>query len=159
MSWTKKQVISQAFVELGLADYVFNLSPEQWNTALLQLDSMMATWNGKGIRIRYPIEPVPQDMQLDSDSGLPDYAVEAGYLNLALRIAPSFGKQPSQETKVAAKDAYNAVLTIAVRPLALVKGQQLAGAGNRRFASPLYVFLPPPPVVVDAGGDGPLEYN
>ena len=29
MAWTKRQIVTQAFEEIGLASYVFDLEPEQ----------------------------------------------------------------------------------------------------------------------------------
>ena len=55
MAYTKRDIVNQAFGEIGMADYVFDLQPQQLDSALRQLDMMMATWNGKGIRIGYPI--------------------------------------------------------------------------------------------------------
>mgnify|MGYP003525752305 CR=1 FL=1 len=55
MGWTKRQFVTQAFEEIGLAAYVFDLTPEQLQSALRRLDSMMASWNAKGIRLGYQI--------------------------------------------------------------------------------------------------------
>jgi hypothetical protein len=54
MGYTKRQFISAAFEEIGLASYVFDLQPEQLQSALRRLDAMMADWNAKGIRLGYP---------------------------------------------------------------------------------------------------------
>ena len=65
MGWTKRQFIEQAFEEIGLAAYVFDLTPEQLQSALRRLDAMMAGWNTNGIRIGWPmpfqsaLKPVP----------------------------------------------------------------------------------------------------
>ena len=103
MSWTKRQFVVQAFEEIGLASYVFDLSPEQMDSALRRLDSMMAAWNAKGIRLGYPIPGNPQDSSLEEKTGVPDSANEAVYMGLAVRLAPGFGKVVSPDTKSAAK--------------------------------------------------------
>ena len=54
MGYKKRQFISAAFEEIGLASYVFDLQPEQLQSALRRLDAMMADWNAKGIRLGYP---------------------------------------------------------------------------------------------------------
>jgi hypothetical protein len=46
VAWTKREFVVQAFSEIGLASYVYDLQPEQLQTALNRLDSMLATWNG-----------------------------------------------------------------------------------------------------------------
>ena len=78
MGWTKRQFVLQAFEEIGLASYVYDLTPEQLNSALFKLDAMMGTWNGKGIRIGYPTPGDPESSDLDAQTNVPDSANEAG---------------------------------------------------------------------------------
>lgn len=98
MGWTKRQFITQAFEEIGLAAYVFDLTTEQLQSALRRMDAMVAGWNSNGIRIGYPLPSSPQDSDIDVDTGVPDFANEAIYLGLAVRLAPSFGKTVAPET-------------------------------------------------------------
>ena len=74
MGYTKRQFISAAFEEIGLASYVFDLQPEQLESALRRLDAMMADWNAKGIRLGYPLPSSPQDSSLDEETLVPDSA-------------------------------------------------------------------------------------
>jgi hypothetical protein len=53
--WTKRDVIGQAFSEIGLASYTFDLLPEQYEGALRRLDAMIAQWENKGIRLAWPL--------------------------------------------------------------------------------------------------------
>ena len=159
MGYTKRQFITGAFEEIGLADYVFDLQPEQLQSALRRLDSMMMEWNAQGIRLGYPIASSPQDSDLDTETNTPDSAWEAVITNLAIRIAPGYGKAVSPDTKVSAKGAYNILLQRATYPLE----QQLPstmpiGQGNKpwRWDNP-YVNRPADPV--DAGPDGPFEWS
>jgi len=110
MSWTKKEIIEQAFDTIGLASYNFDLEPEQFESALKKLDAMFGTWNGYGIRLAYPTHDTPANSDITSDSEIPDWAFEAAYLNLAIRIAPSYGKAISPDVKQFAKSAYNNIL-------------------------------------------------
>jgi len=116
MSWTKRQFVNQAFIELGLASYQFDLSAEDLQTALRQLDAMMAAWNAIGIRVNYPLPGYPDSSDLDDETGVPDAANEAIYANLAIRIAPSFGKIVSVDTKLQARNAYNALASKFAQP-------------------------------------------
>ena len=159
MGYTKRQFITGAFEEIGLADYVFDLQPEQLQSAVRRLDSMMMEWNAQGIRLGYPIASSPQDSDLDTETNAPDSAWEAIITNLAIRIAPGYGKAVSPDTKVSAKGAYNILLQRATYPLE----QQLPstmpiGQGNKpwRWDNP-YVNRPADPV--DAGPDGPFEWS
>lgn len=157
MSWTKRQFIDAAFEEIGLAAYTFDLEPEQMQSALNRLDAMMATWNARGIRLGYPLPGGPDDTDLDTDTGVPDAANEAIFANLAIRIAPGYGKAVGAETKSAAKAGYDALMALAaVPPVRLRPAGMPAGAGHKSYDRP---FLPPDAAPITAGGDGVLEFN
>lgn len=160
MGWTKRQFIVQAFEEIGLAAYVFDLSPEQMESALRRLDSMMATWNSKGIRLGYPLPSNQQDSSLESETGVPDSANEAIYLNLGIRLAPGFGKTVSSDTKAAAKMGYDNLLSLAAMPMEQqMPANMPAGAGNKSWRNANDPFLIAPVDPLLAGGDGEIEFN
>lgn len=159
MSWTKRQIITQAFEEIGLAAYVFDLTPEQLQSALNRLDSMMASWNAKGIRLGYPIPSNPDDSDLDQQTGVPDAANEAIYLNLGIRLAPGFGKTVAIETKASAKSSYDTLLSRVAYPIEQqLPGTMPMGAGNKQWALNT-TFMPSPTEPLLAGQDGPIEFD
>lgn len=158
MGWTKRQFVEQAFEEIGYASYVYDLEPEQLESALRRLDALMATWNARTIRLGYPIPSSPENSSLDDETGVPDSANEAIYLNLALRLAPTVGKTISMETKAAARDAYKELLKEAAMP----EEQQFpdtlpAGQGNKPWRYRDSPFILPPEDPVDAGPDGEID--
>ena len=160
MGYSKRQFVAAAFEEIGLASYVFDLQPEQLQSAMRRIDAMMADWNGKGIRLGYPLPNSPQDSDLDEPTLVPDWANEAIITNGAVRLAPGYGKVVMPETKAVAKDSYNTLLQRATMP----PEQQLpatmpAGAGNKPWRVYDNPFIRPPYNPVDAGPDGPLTYN
>lgn len=160
MGYSKRQFVAGAFEEIGLASYVFDLQPEQLQSALRRLDAMIADWNGKGIRLGYPLPGSPQDSDLDEPTLVPDSANQAILTNLAIRIAPGYGKVVMTETKAVAKDSYNTLLQRATMP----PEQQLpstmpAGSGNKPWRVYDNPFICPPVDTVDAGPDGPLQFN
>ena len=160
MGYSKRQFITAALSEIGLADYVFDLQPQDLESGLRRLDSMMAEWNAKGIRLGYPIPGSPQNSDINSPSEVPDSANEAIITNLAIRLAPSYGKQVMAETKVAAKGAYNTLLARATIPNEQqLPGSMPAGAGNKPWRVYDDPFLRPPVAPLDAGPDGALEFN
>lgn len=159
MGWTKRQFVTQAFEEIGLAAYVFDLNPEQLDSALRRLDTMLASWNAKGIRLGYPLPSSPQDSSLDEQTLVPDSANEAIYTNLAIRLAPGFGKTPSVDTKATAKASYDVLLSLAAMPTEMQMPSTLpVGAGNKPWnIDQPFVNRPVDPVL--AGRDDPLEFN
>jgi len=160
MGYSKRQFVAAAFEEIGLASYVFDLSPEQLQSALRRLDAMIADWNGKGIRLGYPLPGSPQDSDLDEPTLVPDSANQAILTNLAIRIAPSYGKVVMPETKAVAKDSYNTLLQRATMPPEQqIPATRPAGAGNKPWRVYDNPFIRPPVDPVDAGPDGPLQFN
>ncbi|CAB4171569.1 Tail accessory factor GP4 [uncultured Caudovirales phage] len=160
MGWTKRQFVTQAFEEIGLAAYVFDLTPEQLESALRRLDSMVASWNAKGIRLGYPIPSSPQNSELDQETNVPDSANEAIYLNLGIRLAPGFGKVVSTETKASAKMAYDTLLSrAAMPPQQQFPGAMPSGSGNKPWRTYDNPFLDKSVDPLLAGEDGPIEFN
>ena len=157
MSWTKEDYINAAFEEIGLAVYVFDLQPEQMAGALKKLDSLMASWNAKGIRVGYPLPNSPSDSRLDQETNVPDAANEAIYLNLALRLAPTVGKVISQQTRVDARRAYKTLLV----KVAEVEEMQLhdlpRGAGNKPWRYGYLRFIDRPRKYLTVGNDARLD--
>lgn len=154
---TKRQLIEAAHAELGLADYVFDLPSEQLQLALRRLDAMMADWNGMGLRLGYAIPGSVEGGDLDTEAGVPDRAWEAIVANLAIRLAPSFGKQVAAETKATAERGLNMLLG-KVLPPEMSLGRIPAGAGNKPWRWNLDPFLEPEEPTIDAGPDSELEF-
>ena len=161
MSWTKRQFITQAFEEIGLAAYVFDLTPEQLESALRRMDAMVAGWNANGVRIGYPLPGSPEASNLDAESGVPDFANEAIYFGLAVRLGPSFGKTLSPETKMMADMAYgNMANQVAIPtperqlPMTMPRGQ--GTKPWRNFNNP-FVNKPEDPLL--AGSDGKIDFE
>lgn len=162
MGWSKRQFIEQAFEEIGLASYVFDLTPDQMQSALRRLDSMMANWNAKGIRVGWATPSNPTVSDLESDTRVSDIANEAIYLNLGIRLAPSFGKTISTETKLAADEAYSSLLNLTSN---LVPERQLPntmpkGAGTkpwRRLNGGQFITTPTDPL--ESGSDSEITFE
>ena len=158
MAWTKQDYIEQAFDELGLSAYFSDLDSDQMQKALIKLDSMLATWNADGIRIGYPLPSSPGGSLLTTETGVPDAANEAIYLNLAIRLAPAYGKTVQAETKLSAARAYNALINRFLEIIEFQMPQDLpSGAGNRR-ADQYNKFVIPPSDPLLVGPDGKLEF-
>ena len=159
MGYSKRQFVAAAFEEIGLASYAFDLQPQQFESALRRLDAMMASWNALGIRLGYPLPSSPQFSDLDAQSEVPDSANEAIITNLAVKIAPGYGKQVMPDTKATAKETYNTLLSRATAPLEQqLPGTMPSGAGNKPWRVYDDPFLRPPVDPVLAGQDGPIQF-
>lgn len=161
MAWTKRQICDMAFEELGLAAYVFDVSPEEQSSMLRRLDSMMAMWELYGIRLGYQKTVDPLNSDPDQDSGLPDIANQAVWTNLAVNAAPSYGKSLAAVTLVQAKQAYDGLLSVAQSnpPEVQFKGNLPVGAGAKRPNSNGGPFVNTPQDVLTTGPDGLLDLD
>lgn len=155
--FTKLQLIEEAFAEIGLGN-AFNVGTEEVQVALRRLDTMMAQWAGIGLHLGYLMPTNPGDSSTADASGLPDDANEAVYLNLAVKIAPGYGKTISPDTKASARAGYLALLRKAVQPVEQQMPNTMPrGAGNKpwRATAP---FFPTPQAVLDADG-APITFE
>lgn len=163
MSWTKRQLIAEAFAELALAGYAFDIDPEEEQGALRRLDTMMATWGSQGLQLGYAFGTSPDDSDLDQAAGIPLEAVEAVYLALAIRIAAGKGKTLAATTTRTAKAAFDALMSRAAS--AQVQEQQLAsgtprGAGRKPWRTVNAPFVPIPNVdPLQNTTDGGLNFS
>ena len=114
--WTKRQINEQAFEEIGLASYVFDITADQLQSALRRLDLMVASWQARNIQIGYPLPASPGNSNIDEEIQTSLNNNEALVLNLAVRLAPAYGKSLSPDTKATAKLLYDQLLIEAAMP-------------------------------------------
>lgn len=107
----KRAIIEMTFEEMTLAGYEFDSTPEEQFAYLRQLDAMIAEWRGPGreLAIPYNTPAVFGDGDLDDESGIPDFAIQAVALSLAKRCAPKIGKTLSAETQAALVSGMDAI--------------------------------------------------
>jgi len=161
MSWTKRQLINQSMSSIGLAQYVYDLTAEQYQEALHLLDALVALWNANGIRLGFPLPTNPDNSDIDQDSGLPDWAIVAAYSNLAMMLAPIYGKQVPDAISKLADASYGNMVNQASLPIPERQLPQTMprGSGTKPWRNYNNPFLNPPSDPVDAGSDGPIELD
>ena len=128
---TKQRLVQEALAEIGLSSYEFDLSADQLEQALFRLDAMLAEWGRRGIRIGFPIPASPGDSTAATDTGLPDWCREAVISNLAVRLAPSYGKTVNPATAAAAVRSMAMLYSDSAKPQELRPGMLPSGAGNK----------------------------
>lgn len=135
---TKRQIIEDAFAEVGLAGYIFDIEPGALNRALRVLDAMMAEWNLRGIQVGYTFGP---NSDPDTEIDVLDASTNAITLNLALRLGTSFGKviQPLQVTQ--AKNAFKVLANSTAEVPEVQSSGMIYGAG-RKSTRPSARFIP-----------------
>ncbi len=156
MSYTKRQLILGAMSEIGLSSYSFDMSVDQIEQALWRLDAMMGEWVSRGIRIGYPMPDSPETSDANTETCLPSSAWEAVITNLAVRLAPSYGKSLNPATATTARSSYNSLLAKAAMPDEIQLDTLPAGAGAKDVDSP---FLDGPTDTLVIGPDAGLDFN
>ena len=156
MSYSKQQFVTFALEEIGYANYIFDLMPEQIESVLRTLDAMLANWDARGIKLGYPLVDNPNYSNVTTDTGVPDSANEAIVTNLAVKIGPRFGKTIPQELKQSAKTSYDNLLILISSPKPMNLPTILPiGQGNKPWLRPYSsVFIVPPTNSIDDADNG-----
>ncbi len=156
MSFTKREFVEQAMAEIGIATNIYDLQPDDLIRGCQRLDAMMASWNGQGIRLGYPMEN-PKVVEPDTDTNIPDWANEAVIANLAMAIAPGFGREVMMGTRASAARGMSAMRTrTAIPPLMQSPSSLPVGAGAKYWRNTQNPFYSPTEDL-DVGPDGALD--
>lgn len=149
---TKREVILQAYSELGLAEYNFDLSPDEMGTARKRLDRMMAAWEMK-VSTGYMIPVNPDDSDEGDECGVPDGIIDAMALNLAVALAPGLGKALTLETRAGAKKGYDAMLGFLAKiPRTKYPNTLPVGSGNKPLPGRREYFQERPDITTTNNG-------
>lgn len=148
---TKRELIVDALGELALSGSAFDIEADEFERARSRMDSMIGAWERLGIRLGYNFPGGSDDA-----SGLADTDELAVTLNLAVSLAPGYGKQLTQDTRNGAANSYKALLMDAARP----KQQQQQnvmpiGQGNKPWRGVRDPYFPPSddsPLSIAQGG-------
>ena len=152
---TKRQIIEMAYSAVGLAGFVYDLQPEQVESARRMLDAMMASWNARGLRVGWPIPSSPDIGDVDEETNLPDSALEAVYLNLGPLLANMHGKQVTPMYLGMARAAKDTMMISLVKPAERkMPGGYPLGAGHKSVYGPAWSA---DPVSVISTGNDELE--
>lgn len=164
MSWSKRQLLNQAYGMFGLSNYAFSLTPEQLETGYLLLDSMMAAWaTTDGIRIGYNQSGTPTETDGDQAAGIPDFANLAVSFKLAEMLAGTVGKAIQPAMLVLGKNAYDSLVSWAMShsiPEMQYARNTPRGSGNKPYrGAPGGVFYQSQQRLDTGAGDGFVDMS
>jgi hypothetical protein len=132
MSWTKRDLVVQAFDAIGLNVNRYQLQADDLESARRTLDAMMGMWDASGIKLGYTLPQSANGSDLDEESGLSQHSVLAVYSNLSILLADVFGKAVPNSLAITAKKAYDTLAIKAAQPgQRQFPGNMPIGAGNR----------------------------
>tara|TARA_R110000850_G_scaffold149147_1_gene271636 strand:+ start:130 stop:570 length:441 start_codon:yes stop_codon:yes gene_type:complete len=142
MAWSKLDIIGAALAEIGLGGYVFDATAQEKQDFLSRLDAMMASWQDDGINTGYGVEDDPSADTITGDSGISQEYVRAVIVNLAVEMAPSYGKQVMQQTLFAARKSYSRALRGGTPPVKSVNPTAVPAGAGHHYDSPQVFTLP-----------------
>lgn len=131
-STTKRKLIEQAYADIALNDWEYDIAPEETERALTRLDALMWELMGRGIPMGYNFPVAVGQGDIDDELGCPDQAFSGLASLLAERLCPTMGKTQSKESRIALTAAMKAVRNVSIQAgqMALSPGTPL-GSGNR----------------------------
>lgn len=124
----KGEYIQAAYQQIQVSGITSNPTPQEDQTALIRLNSMLLDWEGKGVKLGWNIGSDDPS----SESGLPDWAFEAVITNLALKLLPIYGKMASKEQREDASDSYQSITLSCIENVEYPDTMPV-GAGNQRY--------------------------
>lgn len=113
MQYTKRQLIDEALSKVGL-DYTFDKDPQEYVSALMQLEGLIASHAAQGRTMPYNKAAALDTAALDQLTGLPDWAFTGIVHRLAMIIAPN-GKSIEARVLQAAKEGEQAIIAGCMR--------------------------------------------
>ena len=124
----KADLIQGAYEQLRIWGVTRIPSPTETVLALKRLNGLLLHWENQNIYLGWNVgADNPND-----ESGLPDWAQEAVFTNLALKLAPTFGKMATPDMKSEASETYNAICLSCYANMEYPDTMPV-GAGNQRY--------------------------
>jgi len=161
MATLKSDLIRQSLAKLAITGYDYDIDPEEVDTALIELETMMTEWDGQGIRVSFTLAVSPEEALASQPAGSYDWARNAIVCNLAVRLAPNYGKQVPPELALNAAQSMSRILTATpVLPEVQYTARMPRGSGNTLRGRQLSRFYRPDEyITVENGGelDGLVE--
>lgn len=133
---TKSDLIKAALRKLGITGFDAETDPDEFDAALIELETMMTEWDGRGIRVGYNLGASPDTALTSAEAGSYDWARQGIVCGLAMRLAGDYGKAVTPDLARAASAGLAAIMA-ATAAEKIYQMQYPAnmpvGSGNRRI--------------------------
>lgn len=128
---SKIELIDRAYSKLRISGITVNPTPGDVNIALDEMECMLAEWDLVNVCLGYQFEDEPDP---NTESGLVRGYENAVQVNLAIRLAPEFGK-PSGELVSHASQSYSKISSAVakVKEVPYPQRQPVGEANTLRF--------------------------
>lgn len=159
MAKTKSDIVASALNKLAVTGFDYEIDPEELKAGVVALESLMADWDARGIKIGYAFAADPETANISDPCGLPDIAFRAVTYHLAIDLADSYGKQVSQSIAAGANSAMTSLMSATQYiPQVQYSSRMPRGSGNNLRHNRFMRFYRPT-TTLDADNAGPIDTN
>jgi hypothetical protein len=124
----KGDYVDGAYEQMTIWGVTTNATPREVEIALKRLNGLLLHWENQNIFLGWNVGAEdPND-----ESGLPDWAQEAVFTNLAIKLLPVYGRGATLEQKQDAAAAYEAITLSCINNMEYPDTMPV-GAGNQRY--------------------------
>lgn len=153
---TKSDIIKSALRKLGVTGFDSETDPQEFDAALVELESMMTEWDGRGIRVSYKLGTSTDTALTSEDAGIRDWARQGIVANLAMRLATDYGKPITQDLAMQASAGMSSILAATATDniyLTQYPRNMPVGSGNRNIGNRQRFYRPVEGITVENGGE------
>ena len=111
MSKTKGDLAIEVFNLLAMNDGLTEPTPGEVSYVMQRMEQTVAQWEKKGIHLGYKYADPAYGPDTNDESGVFDTDESAVTTNLAVIVAPKFGRSASPDVKSQAKESYELLFT------------------------------------------------
>ena len=129
---TKGEIVENAFTEIGMASYVYQLQAEDIAFGLQLLEYVILFLDSEGIELNWPLADDPFKVDPQEQVNLPPYSISGVTAQLAIDLCSGYGKSPNPATVMRAARGFNSMISVGAMPgrIALNHAVPL-GSGNK----------------------------
>lgn len=147
---TKKGIVEQAFNELALTSYVFQLQAEDIQQGLSLLESRIAQFDAQGIFLNWPFADDPLAVNGNDEIELPFYALSGVVAQLAIDLSSHYGKTVTSATMLRAQVGFQSMIAIGAIPDEVAQNRRAPlGSGNKPWRMYRTFVNPKPSRTID----------
>jgi hypothetical protein len=155
MRWLKRKLVQKAYNAVGLLSAEQELTPEEEDDGLDSLNAMMVQWDSEGVRLGYN-----PNGDLDSDPGIDPRAYRAVYLNLALELGASLGREIPPVVTIGATSGLSRLKSLVGKPIPMkLPSTTPLGAGHKGWREAGRVFANEEDDALNTDTDSELEFK
>jgi hypothetical protein len=145
----KSYFARQALRKLGIRADEFSVDNDELRDGLCELENMMANWDGRGLRFSYQFASDPENVDPHSESNVPDWTHDAIIWQLAMRLAPDYGKASDNLRAQASASLNTLYMSLDVPEIQYERNMPIGSGNNHRFNQYYRYYRPASEIVVE----------